>query len=465
MTVSMHADAWRENGVPPASPPRLGLIPRWKVWGLPGAVLSSVLLVELAAAVLWVVDLRGLTVDRADVITVAILCGIGVLHTEVAAGIEGLRRRVTDTPHVDLSSVWTFAGAVLLPPAWSTVVAVVVFNHLWLRPWRRQVPLYKHLFSLATVVLACHAAAAAMGYVGGGVGLAALALAILVYTTVNSALVAGAIALNSPTPRPRAEQLWGRCDDNMLELSTLCLGALAALALTSHPWHVALLLPPLLVLHRAVLVRQLEELAATDSKTKLLNAAAWQVQASRELRRAQRSGASAAVLMMDLDHFKSVNDMYGHLAGDVVLGAVAEAVRGEVREPDVVGRFGGEEFVVLLPAHDGHHAGPAELHSIAERIRHRIATLTVAIDTPDGALTIDGLSVSVGGASSPSDGESLEQVMSAADKALYAAKRNGRNAVRIACMRPPAASRGTTTKTIPNDPELTGVAPRVRRSH
>jgi diguanylate cyclase (GGDEF)-like protein len=427
--------------VPPASPPRLGSVTRWKVWALPGRVLSSVLLVELAAVALWAADLRGLTIDRFDVITVAILCGAGVLHSEVGLGIERLRRRVTDTPHVDMSSVWTFAGAVLLPPAWATVVALVVFNHLWLRPWRRQVPMYRHLFSLATVVLAVHAAAAAVAYLGGRLDLATLALAILVYTTVNSALVAGAIALNSPSPRPRADQLWGKWDDNMLEIATLCLGALSAVALVTDPWHLALMLPPLLVLHRAVLVRQLEVLAATDSKTKLLNAAAWHVQAAGALRRVQRAGGTAAVLMMDLDHFKSVNDLHGHLAGDEVLGAVADAVRGEVRDRDLVGRFGGEEFVVLLPGLDPEQVGPNELYTIAERIRHRIATLTVATDTPDGSLTINGLTASVGGARYPNDGANLEQLMKAADNALFTAKRNGRNAVCIATMASPPATR------------------------
>ncbi|MDN5749507.1 MAG: GGDEF domain-containing protein, partial [Pseudonocardia sp.] len=127
------------------------------------------------------------------------------------------------------------------------------------------------------------------------------------------------------------------------------MGALAAVALGSAPGLVALVLPPILVLHRAVLVRQLEVQASTDAKTGLLNVATWQAAAMRALRRTQRSGTGAGVLILDLDHFKVVNDTHGHLAGDDVLAAVATQLRQGVREQDLVGRFGGEEFVVLLP--------------------------------------------------------------------------------------------------------------------
>jgi diguanylate cyclase (GGDEF)-like protein len=257
-------------------------------------------------------------------------------------------------------------------------------------------------------------------------------LAILAYVTVNTGLVASAIALSAPRPRPRPAQLIGHWDDNVLEIATLCLGGLVAVALWAHPWQVPLVLAPLLVLHRAVLVRQLEEVASTDGKTGLLTAAAWHAHAAKELRRAQRTHSTAALLILDLDHFKSVNDDHGHLAGDQVLSAIASALRGEVREHDLVGRFGGEEFVVLLPGM-GHELGDAaELYAIAERIRHRISTLSVVVSTARGSLTIAGLSVSVGGAVFPDHGAGLEQVLQAADAALYEAKRDGRNAVRIA---------------------------------
>jgi diguanylate cyclase (GGDEF)-like protein len=137
------------------------------------------------------------------------------------------------------------------------------------------------------------------------------------------------------------------------------------------------------------------------------------------------------VLILDLDHFKSVNDTYGHLAGDEVLVAVAEALRAEVREGDVVGRFGGEEFVVLLRDLELTSAGRRQLEAVAERIRARVEALAVTVSTPDGPLTISKLSASVGGVFHLGRTSTLQQVLGAADAALYAAKREGRNLVRF----------------------------------
>jgi diguanylate cyclase (GGDEF)-like protein len=251
-------------------------------------------------------------------------------------------------------------------------------------------------------------------------------LGLLVYTTVNTGLVAGAIAMSAP--QPDLARVLGRWDDNLLEFATLSLGALTAVALVVNPWLVLLALPPLVVLHRAVLVRHLEEAASIDGKTGLLNAVAWHAQAERLLQRSNRSAGPRGVLVLDLDHFKSVNDMHGHLVVDRVLAAVAEALRAEVREGDLVGRFGGEEFVVLL-------AGPAagasgELEAVAERIRTRVAALRVEVPTPDGPLSISGLTVSIGVAVAPAEGADLRALLQVADTALYAAKRAGRNVVR-----------------------------------
>jgi diguanylate cyclase (GGDEF)-like protein len=319
----------------------------------------------------------------------------------------------------------------VLPPLLAVAVAVAVQGHVWLRTARPRVPLYRSMFTTTTIVLAILAASAVVAYMGGGsqfgAGVFGTALSLLVYTTVNSALVAGAIVMSAP--QPELVRVLGPWDDNLLEIATLSLGALVAVALVVNPWLVLLALSPLLVLHRAVLVRQLEEAATVDGKTGLLNAAAWHAQAERVLRHSSRADGPRGVLVLDLDHFKAVNDTHGHLVGDQVLVAVAGAVRAEVRDRDLVGRFGGEEFVVLLAGPAA--GGAAEMEAVAERIRRRVADLRLEVPTPDGPLTVSGLSVSIGGAVAPAEGADLRTLLQIADTALYAAKRAGRNLVRM----------------------------------
>ena len=406
----------------------------WSIWSLPGRLLVPVLLVEFTALLLVLVQIPATVIDRQMIGIAVVISGLGVLHDEIALRVERVRRRITDTPHVDFSSVWTFAGAVLFPPAIAAAVAVVVFSHLWARSWRPRVPPYRHVFSTATIVLACCATSAVV-HRGGGAGalltgsgleLVELLLAIVTYTTVNSSLVAGAVAVS--TPQLELARVLGDWDDVVLEIATLSLGAVAAVALSINVWLVLFVLPPLLVLHRAVLVHHLKVAASTDRKTGLLNAAAWHTQAERALRRTGEDGPRG-VLVLDLDHFKRVNDTFGHLAGDQVLQEIATALRHEVRDRDLVGRFGGEEFVVLLGALPG--AGGAELEAVAERIRRRVESLRVEIPTPDGPMTVSGLTVSIGGAVHSPSGDDLRSLLHIADTALYSAKRAGRNIVRM----------------------------------
>jgi len=408
----------------------------WALWSLPARAVAVVLTVEaVAVAVVLSSAVTPLPGEAALAVFVVLL---SVVHTELATGIERIRRRTAATSYFDLSSVWTFAAALLLPTLLTAGVVVAVYTHLWRRVWRpAKVALHRQVYTTATVVLAAAAAHTAVRSVGGlpegpddlG-GIFAIGLAILSYITVSTTLVAGAISLSSGPTGLR--DLFGRLDDNVLKIATLCMGALAAVALTAAPGLVALALPPILVLHRAVLVRHLEQVASTDSKTGLLTNAAWRTEAARTVGRMQRASRAVAVLILDLDHFKTVNDVHGHLAGDDVLAAVATQLRTGVREHDVVGRFGGEEFVVLLRDLPTGQAGRTEMFAVAERLRRRIAGLDVVVDTADGVLTVNGLSISVGGAAFPADGAALEQVMRVADASLYAAKRAGRNLVRIA---------------------------------
>jgi diguanylate cyclase (GGDEF)-like protein len=142
--------------------------------------------------------------------------------------------------------------------------------------------------------------------------------------------------------------------------------------------------------------------------------------------------------MLDLDHFKQLNDAYGHLAGDRVLRGVAEAINSSVRSYDATCRWGGEEFAVLLPEVDA-----AGLYAIAERIRRQVRSLVVDATTTAGLdAQISELTISIGGAIYPGPGiTDLSALQLAADSALYAAKNNGRDRVHLAA--PPGFDRLT----------------------
>jgi diguanylate cyclase (GGDEF)-like protein len=416
-------------------------VTRWAVWTLPFPVLAVILAVEFLAVGTLVTTLPhnvGVLPDNWAVM-VGVLVAAGIVSTEASLGVERVRHRSDQTPHIDLSSVWTFAAATLLPGTLATVVVVGVYGHLYARVWRRNgVPPHRALFSTATVVLAVQAAAAVTGLVERDMlfhslaGLGTVLLALVCYAAVNMVLVVAVIVLSGPTrDLPTFFRILAHGDEAVLEFATLSMGALAAGAIASlGPAYAVLVLPPLIVLHRTVLVRQLEEAASVDGKTGLLNAAAWHVRAGHALRRAERTGRQAALLVLDLDHFKLVNDHHGHLVGDQVLAAVAEAVRAEVRDDDLVGRFGGEEFVVLLPSGESDD-GRIAAAVVAERIRKRVADLQVAVPEMRGSVVVDDLSVSIGGSVFPADGAGLSQLLEVADTAMYAAKRAGRNRVRM----------------------------------
>ncbi|SFW91368.1 GGDEF domain-containing protein [Amycolatopsis australiensis] len=366
-----------------------------------------------------------------------VLVGLGVAQAEMSRRIERLRRWMSGQTHINVTSVWYLAGVVLLPPAWVALLAVVLYAHLWMRVWRqvRTRPAHRFVASTAWAMLSCFAASSVLAVSGlHGTplqtprGLFGLCLGAAVFELVNIGLVAAGIYLY--TSQRSAADLIGTWEDNAFELATLCLGGLAALALAEQPVLVVFVVAPLLLLHRYLLLKQqLQVAAVTDEKTGLLNTAGWHESAVREHARAQRRGAAGggfAVLMIDLDHFKRINDTYGHLTGDDVLAAVAVAISGSVRQGDTVGRFGGEEFVVLLPG-----IGRADVLGIAERVRAAVGELNVVISTGSGTVRVSGLSVSIGVARHPDAGPTLDDVLRSADAALYRAKEAGRNRVAV----------------------------------
>ncbi|MBD5634477.1 MAG: GGDEF domain-containing protein [Candidatus Eremiobacteraeota bacterium] len=164
-------------------------------------------------------------------------------------------------------------------------------------------------------------------------------------------------------------------------------------------------------------------LATTDPLTGALNRRAFFDAAKVEQSRCHRSDETMAMLLLDIDHFKSVNDTYGHDAGDVVLQLVVAEIRTQIRAIDVLGRIGGEEFALVLAPAQGLEAGAA----MAERIRSRIAALVIPMGEAEIKLT-----VSVGVTEATGVAIDAREMLRAADGAMYEAKRNGRNRVVVA---------------------------------
>ncbi|MGQ9898025.1 MAG: diguanylate cyclase [Acidobacteriota bacterium] len=169
--------------------------------------------------------------------------------------------------------------------------------------------------------------------------------------------------------------------------------------------------------------RRITELITHDDLTGLLSRKSFILEMQREMARSNRYGHPFGLLMMDIDYFKRVNDTYGHLVGSQVLREVAMVIRETLRDSDIAGRYGGEEYIALLPETDRSRAQEA-----AERIRQAIerTPFTASLSIPHQKLH---LTISIGIASYPSDATQLNDLIQQADEAMYRAKRCGRNLV------------------------------------
>ena len=355
---------------------------------------------------------------------------LAIAFDVVTVRVVSLRRQVSVRPFANMSSVWIFAAAVVLPAGQATVTIALLGVAQWLiRPRASRGRLYPRLATWTAAVVAAQCAAAALGPQDAGHAMLTLRViaALLVFLLVDTTLLFGirSVAIGAASLRT----MFGSAEDLGLEICTLCLGGVAALCLLHGTWLVLLVLPPMVLLQRSALLKQLEEAATTDTKTGLLNAGTWQQVGEREVLRAERESSRLAVLILDLDFFKSVNDRHGHLTGDAALVDVARCLLRELRPYDVVGRFGGEEFVALLPG-----VGADGAVAAAERIRTRIAALTVTpVSRPaDPTEPAQTLSASIGVAVFPQHGADLSALLHEADAALYTAKRNGRDQVVVA---------------------------------
>ncbi len=405
----------------------------WALWRLPRAAAGYVAVVT----VLPVLALAAVVSTGEDHYRLSDLWRVTVLSACAVVSIEGARSvgmptLVDGRPYKDLASVWLFAIALVLPAPY-VVVASAVLLPLLLRgvlgpPWRRTF----NAAGVALAGLAAHWVAVQVAggrppeAVGTGAGrlVAALVLAGAAYELVNVVLVTLAIWLVEPDTPLRAAL--GDVSTLITDLAALSLGLLAAVAWSVSPVLALAAIPPVVLLQRALIHDELREAAQTDGKTGLATAAHWLGQAQRWVERSQHGGTPCGLLLLDIDHFKEINDTWGHLVGDEVLAEVASTLRGGVRPVDLIGRLGGEEFGVLLP-----DTGVVEAAAVAERVRVLIAGHAVPAVGAGGQQGHVRITVSIGVAGTREVGHVVSDLLASADAALYRAKAGGRDRVEV----------------------------------
>lgn len=369
---------------------------------------------------------------RHEIWTALAIIFASVLNVEIGRVLEG-GAAFSQRPHKALST-WAFACVIVLSVGWLLPVVAACYAHARWRGLR--VPLWKWVGSAAYVVVAGVAAAAVVHAVlgedsltrGDGLcGMFAVLAGTAAFLVVQTLMFHGSAYLNVADDEVWLRQTLRQPTFYLTEVGVLLVGGLAAAVWIASPWFLALLLPVFVLAQRAALHEPLRQRAEHDDKTGLLRFDAWDRQARVGAARCIRHERPWSVLFADLDHFKLFNDTWGHLAGDMALESAAAVIRDELREGDLVARFGGEEFCVFLPG-----VGLEDGHELAERVRAAVAS----IDLP-GA---QALTVSVGVATvQPGCGSTdraglgspdLTDVVRSADRALYAAKEGGRNTTR-----------------------------------
>ncbi len=260
---------------------------------------------------------------------------------------------------------------------------------------------------------------------GDGASHVVLAVAAcgMIGTLVNYGFILVAIRLSDPDARIR--DLVGSRESLTSDVLELSLAVALALVVAINPVLMALALPTVVLCRRYLMQEQLLAQARIDAKTGLLNAGTWQREAAAEFYRARRSDAPLALVMVDIDHFNSVNETAGLAAGDRVLQGIARTVTQNLQGYGLVGRrFGGEQFAILLP-----QTGETEARRMAERLRDHIAGEPIAIEDGSHAGFVFRLTVSIGIAILDRSRRALAELIGAADKALSEAKTTGRNKV------------------------------------
>jgi len=364
-----------------------------------------------------------------DLLKYLLLLGCGMVSVAVAPRIAYIRGMTRD-----FITVWVLPVAILLPPIYAMLTPIPLYV---LTQWVvHKGAVYRRVFTVAAIGTMYGGAsllfrALPSSFAGGTIGTGthaltwavAVALCEIMAGRAHNTLILVAVRLSDPTVRFRDLEL--NRETLQADFAEFDLGLLITIVVGVAPVLAIFAVPTVLLIRRFMMHEQLLAQARIDTKTGLLNASTWETEAVAEVARAIRTRSPLSVALIDIDHFKAVNDTHGHLVGDVVLRAVTDAIQEHLRSYDRAGRFGGEEFVVLLP-----QARQADAVNIAERLRKHIAAMVIPVGEagPDGEHeTRVQLTISVGVCSLNENTKELTDLMAAADAALYFAKQTGRN--------------------------------------
>jgi diguanylate cyclase (GGDEF)-like protein len=403
----------------------------WPLWSLQPRWLPAFVLAVIA------VDLAAIGVAASSTaITGSNLALFGLLVGCTAVSVELIRKSGEQRGATkDVQGVWELPAAILLPALYAMIVPVI---RIALLQWRiRRAPVYRRVFSAAALSLSYGAASITFhslyGLIPHGSGGTLLrgaawtlvvAVSVLVKETLNKTVVMTAVKATDPGATYRTE-VFGR-EPMYNDAAEICTGVLVTYGMAGNPLLALAALPVVTLLQRSLRHAQLLNDSRADSKTGLLNAATWEREATVEVTRAVRTRTSLALAILDIDRFKVINDTYGHLAGDQVLKEIARALTSLLRDYDRAGRFGGEEFSLLLP-----QTRAVDAFRIAERVRANIAGLSVIVPGATGGERVH-VTVSIGVAALDSGSRrEYAELMAAADAALYRAKSGGRDQVQM----------------------------------
>lgn len=376
----------------------------------------------LTKTYLWVIYLAGTVVflssigelDSGNAMTLVFLCLLASIA--LILKVEGSSKR---SQYTFAFIVYGFTFATFGP---SEAILVILVSYLvewiWYTP-----PGYLHFFNAAAYLVAMEVTSLVLlrivqeGASAPGQDVAGIILGMAIFTAFSHLLngLLNWLTLHQSFQKSGVFSLF----PVILDISLLYFGASLSIVWKANPFALLLLVVPTYLLYSALRVPALEHKSELDSKTGLFNPAYFKKQLDNELARSNRFDRPLAVIIADLDLLRNINNSYGHLAGDAVLIGVANAMKQSVREYDVVSRFGGEEFAILLP-----ETTLGQAYEKAEFFRRTIEAMEFTIPT---SMTPIRATMSFGVAHRENSRQTSNDIVHNADLALYNSKLRGRN--------------------------------------